>query len=100
MPLQVDATVQYVLGYQLNEKRWWKKALTFDDLKIQSPYNTYVVSGLPPAPISSPGMAAIEAVLNATTDTPYLFYIHDLQGNTYYGKDYAEHQENIEKYLH
>ena len=99
MPLQIDATVQYVLGYQTDEKRWWKKELTFDDLKINSLYNTYVVKGLPPRPIANPGIAAIEAVVNATTDTPYLFYIHDPQGNTHYAKDSEGHQENIDRYL-
>lgn len=99
MPLQVDATVQYVLGYQTSEKRWWKKALTFDDLKIESVYNTYVNAGLPPGPIASPGIEAILAVLNANSDTPYLFYIHDLEGNTYYAEDYEKHQRNIDRYL-
>ena len=99
IPLQVDATVQYILGYQAGEKRWWKKELTFEDLKIDSPYNTYVVSGLPPAPISSPGIQTIEAVLNAEADTPYLFYIHDAQGNTHYAKDSEGHQQNINRYL-
>lgn len=99
IPLQVDATVQYVLGYQPAEKRWWKKELTFEDLKIDSPYNTYVISGLPPTPISSPGIQSIEAVLNATTDTPYLFYIHDTQGNAHYAKDSEGHNANINKYL-
>ncbi len=99
IPLQVDATVQYVLGYQPLENRWWKKALTFDDLKINSPYNTYVITGLPPGPISSPGIEAIQAVLDATDDTPYLFYIHDPSGNTHYGRNSEEHQRNIDRYL-
>lgn len=99
MPLQVDATVQYVLGYQADEKRWWKKAVTLEDLKIESNYNTYVNPGLPPGPISSPGIEAIQAVLNADTSTPYLFYLHDLQGNTYYAEDFEGHQSNIDRYL-
>ncbi len=99
IPLQVDATVQYVLGYQPSEKRWWKKNLTLADLKVDSPYNTYVITGLPPAPIASPGIEAIQAVLNATTDTPYLFYIHDPTGVTHYASDSSGHQQNIEKYL-
>lgn len=99
IPLQVDATVQYVLGYQPQEKRWWKKELTFDDLKIDSPYNTYKVTGLPPAPISNPGIKSIEAVINANADTPYLFYLHDASGSTHYAKDSEGHQENINKYL-
>lgn len=97
--LQVDASVQYILGYQPGEKRWWKKELTFEDLKIDSPYNTYKVTGLPPAPISSPGIQAIEAVLNADANSPYLFYIHDSAGNTHYAANSEDHQKNIDKYL-
>jgi UPF0755 protein len=98
-PLQVDATVQYVLGYQADEKRWWKKSLTLNDLKIKSPYNTYVVTGLPPGPIASPGIAAMQAVLNADANTPYFFYIHDSKGVTHYAKTSEEHEANIQKYL-
>lgn len=98
-PLQVDATVQYALGYQAREKRWWKKQTTFEDLKYESPYNTYLNTGLPPGPISNPGLASIEAAANADSDTPYMFYLHDIKGNTYYAETYDEHLENIEKYL-
>lgn len=97
--LQIDATVQYALGYQPVEKRWWKKEITFEDLKVDSPYNTYQNYGIPPGPICNPGKASIEAVVNATPDTPYLFYIHDLQGRTHYAKNSLEHQRNIDKYL-
>ena len=98
-PLQVDATVQYALGYQVNEKRWWKKQTTFEDLKIESPYNTYKNVGLPPNPICSPSLASIKAAANASVDTPYMFYLHDRKGKTYYAETYDQHLENIEKYL-
>lgn len=98
-PLQIDATVQYVLGYQADEKRWWKKSLTYDDLKIESLYNTYKVTGLPPKPISSPGIQAIEAVVNANPDTPYFFYLHAPDGTAHYAKDLDGHEKNIKKYL-
>lgn len=97
--LQIDASVQYALGYQPLEKRWWKKNLTLEDLKFESPYNTYLISGLPPTPISNPGKASLDAVVNATTDTPYLFYIHDSSGRTHYARNLVEHQRNIDKYL-
>ncbi len=97
--LQIDATVQYALGYQPAEKRWWKKSLTLEDLKFNSPYNTYLISGLPPTPISNPGKASLDAVVNASADTPYLFYIHDSKGRTHYARNLAEHQRNIDKYL-
>ncbi|MCS6956449.1 MAG: endolytic transglycosylase MltG [Patescibacteria group bacterium] len=99
-PLQVDATIQYALGYQINEKSWWKKYLTTDDLKINSAYNTYINKGLPPTPICNPGLASIEAVINADINTPYWYYISDRQGkNMYYATTLKEHEENIEKYL-
>lgn len=99
IPLQVDATVQYVLGYQPAENRWWKKHLSLDDLKIKSPYNTYENVGLPPGPISNPGLSSIEAVVNANPDTPYLLYIHDSSGKAHYARNNAEHEANIKRYL-
>jgi UPF0755 protein len=99
IPLQADATVQYALGYQEDEKTWWKKNLTLDDLEFNSPYNTYLNPGLPPAPICNPGLASLEAVANANTNTPYLFYISDKSGHMHYGRDLDEHNSNIEKYL-
>ena len=67
MKLQIDATVQYALGK-------WKQALSYNDLKVDSPYNTYKIKGLPPAPICSPGFESIRAALYPTT-TNYLYYI-------------------------
>lgn len=99
MPLQLDATVQYAVGYQANEKTWWKKYLTEDDLKIDSPYNTYKNTGLPPAPIANPGLSSIKAVVNADVSTPYLYYISDKSGKMHYAVTLEEHNANIKKYL-
>lgn len=99
IPLQVDATVQYALGYQPNEKTWWKRDLTFEDLKVNSEYNTYRIAGLPPDPISNPSLSALQAVANADPSTPYFFYITDSNGNMHYAKTSEEHNANIEKYL-
>lgn len=98
-PLQVDATIQYALGYQTYDKSWWKKELSFDDLKIDSPYNSYKNKGLPPTPISNPGLTSIEAVVNADSSTPYWYYISDKNGNMHYSKTGEEHEENVSKYL-
>jgi UPF0755 protein len=98
MKLDIDATVQYALGYQPQEKTWWKKSLTVDDLAIDSPYNTYLVAGLPPTPISNPGIAAITAVVNAP-DTHYLYYIADATGKSHFAETLEEHQQNIARYL-
>jgi UPF0755 protein len=97
MKLDADATVQYALGYQPSEKSWWKKSLTYDDLKVVSKYNTYTNPGLPPAPICNPSLSSLQAVANAHS-TPYLYYFHDTKGNSYYATTLEEHNENAAKY--
>jgi UPF0755 protein len=91
MPLQVDATFEYVNGKNTYE-------LTHDDLKIKSEYNTYQNKGLPPGPISNPSLDAIIAALEPT-QTQYLYFLSDLKGKMYYAKDFDEHQRNRELYL-
>lgn len=98
MKLDIDATIQYALGYQQKEKSWWKKELTLDDINIQSPYNTYRNAGLPPSPIANPGIEALEAVYNAP-DTDYIYYISDATGKIHPAKTIEEHNTNISKYL-
>ena len=99
-PLQVDATVQYALGYQEEENSWWKKSLSLEDLKISSFYNTYTRTGLPPGSIGSPGLSAITAVIESDTNTPYLYYISNKDGSQlHYARTLDEHNENIRKYL-
>ena len=67
MPLQIDATVQYALGKQ-------KERLLLKDLEVDSPYNTYKIPGLPPAPIASPGRESLQAVLGPPP-SPYIYYV-------------------------
>lgn len=98
-PLQIDATVQYALGYQPIEKTWWKKNLTQDDLAIDSSYNTYKNPGLPPAPIGNPGLASIKAIVSADESTPYWYYLSDKAGVMHYAMTLEEHNENITRYL-
>jgi len=98
MKLDIDATVQYALGYQPEEKTWWKKSLTMEDLEIDSPYNTYKYPSLPPTPICNPGIAVINAVINAPK-TDYLYYLSDKSGKMYYAKNIEEHNLNIKNYL-
>lgn len=98
MKLDLDATVQYALGYQTAQKSWWKKELTQADLEIDSSYNTYNNPGLPPGPISNPGLAAIEAVVNAPQND-YLYYVSDKSGKIHFAKTIEEHNANISKYL-
>ncbi|OGB74845.1 hypothetical protein A2810_01860 [candidate division Kazan bacterium RIFCSPHIGHO2_01_FULL_49_10] len=91
MRLDVDATVRYAIND-------WKKALTKEDLSIDSPYNTRRVSGLPPTPICNPGLAAIKAALNPP-DSDYYYYLTDYDGITHYAKTLKEHTDNKLKYL-
>ena len=98
MGLNIDATLQYALGYDAAEKRWWRKGLSDSDKQIKSPYNTYRNVGLPPAPISNPGFPSLRAAINPA-DTEYIYYVSDKNGINHYAKTFAEHQQNIEKYL-
>lgn len=91
MPLQVDASFIYLLGKKSSD-------LTVDDLKIDSPYNTYINKGLPPGPINNPGMTAIISAINPSK-TPYYFYLHDKNGIIHYAKTFEEHKSNKRKYL-
>ncbi|TSC54436.1 MAG: Uncharacterized protein LiPW16_8 [Microgenomates group bacterium LiPW_16] len=97
-PLQADATIQYILGYQPEERTWWEKTLTNADKKIVSPYNTYQNPGLPPAPIANPGLASIKAVITPT-DSEFWYYLHDKEGKVHFAKTNEEHEENIARYL-
>lgn len=89
MPLQIDATVQYVLG-------WERKDLSIEDTKVSSPYNTYMRNGLPPGPIASPGIDAINAVLDANVGE-YLYYVAKKDGHHVFSKTYEEHQKLIDE---
>lgn len=91
MPLQADASIEYVLNKTLVE-------LTPEDLRIDSPYNTYLNLGLPPTPIGNPGLDAIMAVLEPA-ESEYYYYITDEEGEFHYSKTYSEHLVNIERYL-
>lgn len=97
MALNIDSTIQYILGYQNDQKTWWKKGVSLNDLKIQSQYNTYLNPGLPPTPIANPGLEALQAVVNAP-DTNYLYYVSDKSGHNHYATTLQQHNANIIKY--
>jgi len=82
MPLQVDATVQYVIGH--------RERLLYRDLEVDSPYNTYKVAGLPPGPICNPGLDAIKAAMNPE-QTEYLYYTARSDGSHTFTKTHEEH---------
>ena len=91
MPLQVDSTFSYINGKNTYE-------LTLEDLKIDSLYNTYKYRGLPPGPISNPGL---EAIISAITPikTKYLYFLTERDGTIHYAKTFEEHKRNKELYL-
>lgn len=91
MKLQSCATVNYAQGE-------WKDRLSEKDILIDSPYNTYVVNGLPPTPINSPGKASIEAVLHPEK-TEYLYFLAKGDGSHYFSVTYDEHLKAKKKYL-
>jgi len=83
MRLEMDPTVQYALG-------GWKKGLTLQDLRVNSPYNTYMHYGLPPSPICSPGLDAVRAVLSPSK-TDALYFVADNTGGHTFSLTYEEH---------
>jgi UPF0755 protein len=96
MPLQADATIEYVLDTPLGELPPGQLAAKLREL--DSPYNTYLYLGLPPTPIGNPGLTAITAVLNPR-ETPYFYYVTGNDGKFYYAESYNEHLRNIDRYL-
>lgn len=90
MALQVDATINYIKGRP--------GKVYIKDTLIDSPYNTYTNKGLPPGPISSPGLESIEAALNPT-ETKYLYYLTGDDGVFYYARTFEEHKKNKAKYI-
>lgn len=89
MPLQSDTTLQYLMAGP-------KENVSIADTKIDSPYNTYQHEGLPPGPIASPGMKAINAVLHPAA-TDYLYFVADHDGHNHYAKTYEEHLAIVEQ---
>jgi UPF0755 protein len=91
MPLQADAVFGYIFGRDTYSP-------TYEDLKVDSPYNTYTHTGLPPGPINNPGLEAIRAAIHPIK-SPYLYYLVDREGGIHYAKTYAEHLANQNRYL-
>lgn len=89
MPLQIDASVIYAISKGKNASR----KITYNDLKVQDAYNTYVHKGLPPGPIASPGKPSIEAALYPEKND-YLFYVAKGKGHVF-SKTYEEHLSNV-----
>ena len=94
MKLQADPTVQYALGFQ-PDGGWWKSPLAIDDLAVTSPYNTYLVGGLPPGPIANPGLDSLQAVADPAVTTYYYFRAAcDGSGAHLFAATFEEHSRN------
>jgi len=95
MKLDSDPTVQYALGFNHGQGSWWTNPLSLDDLKSNSPYNTYIYPGLPPGPIDSPGKTALRAVAYPES-SPYLYFraACDGSGRHVFAKTFEEHMAN------
>ena len=95
MKLEADPTVQYALGYNVTQSTWWTNPLSVRDLQFNSPFNTYVYGGLPPTPISNPGMEALKAVA-FPAETPYYFFRAKCDGSGYhfFAETFEEHLAN------
>ncbi len=91
MLLQACSTVNYLLDDP-------KDILSLEDTSIESDYNTYKYSGLPPTPIANPSLNSIKASLNPS-NTDFLYFLSDSEGKIYYARNSAEHQLNKDKYL-
>jgi len=99
--LQADATVQYAVASErctVNGQCNWWPVITRQDWEINSPYNTYKFSGLPPAPIASPGLTSLEAAVNPL-ESDYWYYIHDKDGIIHFASTLEEHNRNVNTYL-
>ena len=94
MKIQSDPTVIFAIT---DGKGDLKRPLTYQDLKIDNPYNTYVISGLPKYPISNPGYASLKAVLNPDK-TDDLYFVADGKGGHVFSQTYKEHERNVQNY--
>jgi len=95
MKLDADPTVQYAVGYNFAGQTWWTNPLSVDNLQFDSIFNTYVYSGLPPTPISNPGLNALNAVAYPD-ETSYYFFQAKCDGSGYhnFAETFEEHLGN------
>jgi UPF0755 protein len=93
MLLQCDPTVIYAL----QQENRYTGALTLKDLRIDSPYNTYEHTGLPPGPIGNPGEVSLRAALKPA-ETDYLYFVANTHGGHFFAATLADHNKNVARY--
>jgi peptidoglycan lytic transglycosylase G len=97
MVLNADPTVQYAIGFQTSSKQWWPVIPLEQYAKVDSPFNTYIYSGLPPAPICEPGLNSILAALEPAK-TDYLYFLAKGDGTHVFARTLEEQNANLAKY--
>ena len=91
MPLDVDASIEYAFPHH-------KTVITRADLRINSPYNTYLHAGLPPTPIANPGLPSLLAALHPRR-SDYYYYVYKGNGHHAFARTLQEHDANVSRYL-
>ena len=95
MKLDSDPTVQYAIGYDRKGDSWWKNPLSLDDLQVNSPYNTYRQTDLPPGPISNPGLTALSAIAFPAQSSYFYFRSAcDGSGRHNFAETFEQHNLN------
>jgi UPF0755 protein len=95
MKLDADPTVQYAIGFNPAQNTWWTNPLSYNDLQFDSPFNTYLYAGYPPAPISNPGLDSLQAVAYPA-QTAYYFFRAKCDGSGFhsFSETFEEHLGN------
>lgn len=95
MKFDSDPTVQYAVGYNIDQATWWTNPLSLNNLQIDSPFNTYLYNGLPPHAICNPSFVAMQSIANAP-ETPYYYFRAkcDSSGLHNFARTYEEHLGN------
>ena len=88
-----------VCGYEFctNGQGVLGRGIRQSELRAETPYNTYVIDGMPPTPIANPGIASLEAAMNPE-ETPYVFFVADGTGGHAFAETLAEHNENVARW--
>lgn len=95
MKFDSDPTVQYAVGYNINQATWWTNPLSLKNLQFDSPFNTYLYNGLPPHAICNPSLSALRAILTAP-ESPYFYFRAKCDGSGFhnFAQTYEEHLGN------
>ncbi len=96
MKLDADPTVQYAMGFNASLQTWWTSPLSAVDLQTSSPFNTYLIDGLPPTPIANPGISSLQAVAEPA-ETGFFYFSARCDGSGFhnFAQTFQEHLQNL-----